>query len=70
MNMFLSILPFDALSASIIANVRMMRLMSRTIYQQVILREAGLTQRPASHVVELADMESLSRMRRKVRLDF
>lgn len=46
------------MSASITANARTMKLMARTIYQQVILREAGLPQRPVAHVVELADVET------------
>ena len=50
---------FGQMSSSITANARTMKLMSRTIYQQVILREAGLSQHPAAHVVELADAEIL-----------
>ena len=45
-----------ALASSINANGRTMKLMARTIYQQVILRESGLAERPASHLVELADI--------------
>lgn len=36
-----------------------MKLMSRTIYQQVILRESGLTRPPKSHKVQLADIETI-----------
>ena len=45
------------LSTSVHANARTMKLMARTIHQQVILREAGLSERPAAHQVELADIE-------------
>lgn len=40
------------------ANARTMKLMSRTIYQQVILRESGLQRRPSAHQVQLADIAS------------
>lgn len=40
------------------ANARTMKLMSRTIYQQVILRESALPKRPSAHVVELADVQT------------
>ena len=36
-----------------------MKLMSRAIYQQVILRESGLTRRPKQHQVILSDIEAL-----------
>ena len=58
------------MSASITANARTMKLMSRTIYQQVILREAGLQERPAAHVVELADVESLKWDGKKGKIGF
>ena len=58
------------MSASITANARTMKLMSRTIYQQVILREAGLQERPAAHVVELADVESLKWDDKKGKIGF
>lgn len=58
------------MSASITANARTMKLMSRTIYQQVILREAGLPQRPAAHVVELADVETFKWDGKKGKIGF
>lgn len=48
-----------ALSSSVYANARTMKLMSRAIYQQVILREAGLVRRPSRHQVQLADIEAV-----------
>ena len=48
----------NQMSASITANARTMKLMARTVYQQVILREAGLSRSPAAHVVEQADVET------------
>ena len=47
-----------------------MKLMSRTIYQQVILREAGLPQRPVAHVVELADVETFKWDGKKGKIGF
>ena len=44
--------------ASIATNARTMKLMARTIYRQVILRESALSARPASHQVELEDVET------------
>lgn len=58
------------MSSSITANARTMKLMSRTIYQQVILREAGLQERPDAHVVELADVESLKWDGKKGKIGF
>ncbi|MBO4416507.1 MAG: AAA family ATPase [Bacteroidales bacterium] len=46
------------LRSSINANARTMKLMARTIHQQVILREAGLIRRPKSHQVQLGDIET------------
>lgn len=42
-----------------------MKLMARTIYQQVILRESGMRQRPATHQVQIADIETFKWRRRK-----
>ena len=39
-----------------VANARTMKLMSRTIYQQVILREAAMSRRPKTHQVRLEDV--------------
>ena len=58
------------MSASITANARTMKLMSRTIYQQVILREAGLPQCHAAHVVELADVETFKWDGKKGKIGF
>ena len=58
------------MSASITANARTMKLMARTIYQQVILREAGLQERPDAHVVELTDVESLKWDGKKGKIGF
>ena len=58
------------MSASIGANARTMKLMARTIYQQVILRESALAERPAEHKVELADVESLKWDGKKGKIGF
>ena len=41
------------------ANARTMKLLARAIYQQVILRESGLSRRPSAHQVVLSDIETL-----------
>lgn len=56
--------------SSITANARTMKLMSRTIYQQVILREASLSRSPAAHVVELADVETFKWDGKKGKIGF
>ena len=58
------------LSGSIGANARTMKLMSRTIYQQVILRESGLSRRPKAHQVQLADIETFKWDRKKGKIGF
>ena len=58
------------LSSSYDANARTMKLMSRTIYQQVILRESGLTRRPKVHQVQLADIETFKWNSRKGRVGY
>ena len=58
------------MSASIPANARTMKLMAMTIYQQVILREAGLQERPAVHVVELVDVETFKWDGKKGKIGF
>ena len=58
------------MSASIGANARTMKLMARTIYQQVILRESALAERPSAHKVELADVESLKWDGKKGKIGF
>lgn len=58
------------LSSSIYANARTMKLMARTIHQQVILREAGLAERPAAHQVELADVETFKWDGKKGKIGF
>lgn len=52
------------------ANARTMKLMSRTIHQQVILRESGLTRRPKVHQVQLADIETFKWNGRKGRVGY
>ena len=61
---------FGQMSSSITANARTMKLMSQTICQQVILRAAGLPQRPAAHVVALADVESIKWDGKKGKIGF
>ena len=39
------------------ANARTMKLLSRAIYQKVILRESAAKVVPDKHIVELADVE-------------
>ena len=58
------------LSSSYEANARTMKLMSRTIHQQVILRESGLTRRPKVHQVQLADIETFKWNGRKGRVGY
>ena len=60
----------EALHSASAANARTMKLMSRTIYQQVILRETGLTRRPKSHQVQLNDIEMFKWNRRKGRIGY
>ena len=60
----------EALHTASAANARTMKLMSRTIYQQVILRETGLTRRPKSHQVQLNDIEMFKWNRRKGRIGY
>lgn len=52
------------------ANARTMKLMSRTIYQQVILRESALPKRPSAHVVELADVQTFKWDGKKGKIGF
>ena len=59
-----------ALSSNYEANARTMKLMSRTIHQQVILRESGLTRRPKVHQVQLADIETFKWNSRKGRVGY
>ena len=58
------------LQSSIGASARTMKLMSRTIYQQVILRESGLSRRPKAHQVQLADIETFRWNGRKGKIGF
>ena len=60
----------NSLSASIETNARTMKLMARTIHQQVILREAGLPERPAVHQVELADVKTFKLDKKKGKIGF
>ena len=58
------------MNASMSANARTMKLMSRTIHQQVILREAGLPERPAAHQVLLEDVETFKWDGKKGKIGF
>ena len=58
------------LPASVSVNARTMKLMARTIHQQVILREAALPERPAAHRVELADVETFKWNGKRGRIGF
>ena len=52
------------------ADARTMKLMARTIYQQVILRESGLQRKPATHQVQLADIASFKWNGRKGKIGY
>ena len=56
--------------ASVATNARTMKLMARTIYQQVILRESALTERPAAHKVEIEDVETFQWDGKKGKIGF
>ena len=58
------------LPASVSVNARTMKLMARTIHQQVILREAALPELPAAHCVELADVETFKWNGKRGRIGF
>ena len=58
------------MSASIGANARTMKLIARTIYQQVILRESALEQRPDRHTVELDDVRNFKWDSKKGKIGF
>ena len=60
----------DSLSSSIGVNARTMKLMSRTIYQQVILRESGLSRRPKVHQVNISDVATFKWNGRKGKIGF
>ena len=60
----------NTLSSYYETNARTMKLMSRTIHQQVILRESGLTRRPKVHQVQLADIETFKWNSRKGRVGY
>lgn len=59
-----------SLNSSFGASARTMKLMSRTIHQQVILRESGLTRRPKVHQVQLSDIETFKWNSRKGRVGY
>lgn len=59
-----------AMNASVGANARTMKLMARTIYQQVILRESALPERQAEHKVLLADVETFRWNGKKGKIGF
>lgn len=51
-------------------NARTMKLMARTIYRQVILREIGLSRRPSTHTVQLADIATFKWNSRKGKIGY
>lgn len=52
------------------ANARTMKLMARTIYQQVILRESRLVRPPRSHQVQLSDIANFRWSKKKGKIGF
>ena len=58
------------LSGAVGASARTMKLMARTIYQQVILRESGLSRRPKAHQVQLTDVETFRWDAKKGKIGF
>ena len=59
-----------ALAGSAEANARTMKLMARTIYQQVILRESGLQRPPKTHQVQLMDIATFRWNGKKGKIGF
>lgn len=59
-----------AMTASFVADARTMKLLSRAIYQKVILRESALSTQPAKHEVELADIETFKWDGKKGKIGF
>ncbi len=60
----------NSLPSSAKASARTMKLMSRTIYQQVILRESGLARPPKTHQVQLQDIATFRWNPKKGRIGF
>lgn len=60
----------NSLPSSAKASARTMKLMSRTIYQQVILRESGLARPPKTHQVQLQDVATFRWNPKKGRIGF
>ena len=60
----------NELKGAVEANARTMKLMARTIYQQVILRESGLSRPPRHHQVQLADVSTFRWDRKKGKIGF
>lgn len=58
------------MASSINANARTMKLIARTIYQQVILRESAMEKRTDAHQVELEDVETFKWNRKKGKIGF
>lgn len=59
-----------AMTASFVADARTMKLLSRAIYQKVILRESALSAPPTKHEVELTDIESFKWDGKKGKIGF
>ena len=51
-------------------NARTMKLMARTIYQQVILRESNLVRPPRTHQVQLADIANFRWVKKRGKIGF
>ena len=60
----------NRMSASFGANARTMKLLSRAIYQKVILRESALLMTPDKHIVKLADIEAFKWNGKKGKIGF
>ncbi len=59
-----------SLRSSIDAGARTMKLMARTIFQRVVLRESGLACPPTNHEVQLSDVEAFKWDNRKGRIGY
>jgi len=60
----------NEMSGSFAVNARTMKLLSRAIYQQVILRESSMSKAPEKHLVELPDVEMIKWDGKKGKIGF
>jgi hypothetical protein len=60
----------NEMCGSFTVNARTMKLLSRAIYQQVILRESSMSKAPEKHMVELADVQMLKWDGKKGKIGF